>query len=96
MSTQPFQAEVRQLLDIVINSLYTDREIFLRELVSNASDALEKLRHHKLTGDSVTDADLPLEITISTDEAERTAIATRTESMLAACETNARALAARA
>ena len=67
-----FQAEVRQLLDIVINSLYTDREIFLRELVSNASDALEKLRHHKLTGESVADADLPLEITITTDEAERT------------------------
>ena len=44
-----FQAEVKQLLDIVINSLYTDKEIFIRELVSNASDALEKLRHLQLT-----------------------------------------------
>ena len=44
ITRQPFQAEVRQLLDIVINSLYTDREIFIRELVSNAADSLEKLR----------------------------------------------------
>lgn len=40
-----FQAEVKQVLDIVIHSLYTHREIFIRELVSNASDALEKIRH---------------------------------------------------
>ena len=46
---QPFQAEVQQLLDIVIHSLYTDREIFVRELVSNASDALEKFRHLRQT-----------------------------------------------
>ena len=42
--TREFHAEVRQLLEIVIHSLYTDREIFIRELISNASDALEKLR----------------------------------------------------
>ena len=40
-----FQAETRQLLDIVTHSIYTDKEVFLRELISNASDAMEKLRH---------------------------------------------------
>lgn len=70
---QPFQAEVRQLLDIVIHSLYTDREIFIRELVSNASDALEKLRHAQLASSgTIHDPELPLEISITTDEAART------------------------
>jgi molecular chaperone HtpG len=63
-----FQAEVRQVLDIVINSLYTDKEIFLRELVSNAADSLEKLRHIQLTEKEIFDANLPLEISITTDE----------------------------
>jgi len=63
-----FQAEVRQVLDIVIHSLYTDREIFLRELVSNAADSLEKLRHVQLSNPDIFDADLPLEINISTDK----------------------------
>ena len=43
-------ARVRRLLDIVTNSLYTDKEVFVRELVSNASDALEKCRHQFLAG----------------------------------------------
>ena len=67
-----FQAEVRQLLDIVIHSLYTDREIFVRELISNASDALEKMRLQQLKGDSVFQGDLPLEINISSDEEAKT------------------------
>ena len=50
--TREFQAETRQLLDIVTHSLYTDKEVFLRELVSNASDALEKLRHVQQIGGS--------------------------------------------
>lgn len=67
-----FQAEVKQVLDIVINSLYTDKEVFIRELVSNASDALEKLRYLQLTEKEVYDEDLPLEISITTDDKENT------------------------
>ena len=67
-----FQAEIKQLLDIVIHSLYTEKEIFVRELVSNASDALEKLRHLQLTEKDVHDDNLPLEINITTDEAAKT------------------------
>ena len=63
-----FQAETKELLDIVTNSIYTDKEVFLRELISNASDALEKLRHVQVAGTAVKDADLPLEIHIYTDE----------------------------
>ena len=63
-----FQAETKELLDIVTNSIYTDKEVFLRELISNASDALEKLRHVQVAGTQVKDADLPLEIHIYTDE----------------------------
>ena len=70
--TREFHAEVRQLPDIVIHSLYTDREIFIRELISNASDALEKLRLTQLTENEVFDGDLPLEINITTDETART------------------------
>jgi len=67
-----FQAEVKQLLDIVIHSLYTDKEIFVRELVSNAADALEKLRLKQLTESDIVDAELPLEINITTDEEKNT------------------------
>ena len=63
-----FQAEVKQVLDIVVHSLYTDKEIFVRELISNASDATEKLRHTQLTESSVFDDDLELEIQVTTDE----------------------------
>ena len=73
MSTQTperheFQAEVKQVLDIVVHSLYTDKEIFVRELVSNASDATEKLRHTQITEKDIFDADLDLEIQVSADE----------------------------
>jgi len=67
-----FQAEVSQVLDIVIHSLYTDKEIFVRELVSNASDALEKLRHLQLTESAISGPELPLEIQLSVDEEAKT------------------------
>lgn len=73
-----FQAETRQLLDIVTHSLYTDKEVFLRELVSNASDSLEKLRHMQATGAAIVDPDVPLEIRIELDEVTSTITITDT------------------
>jgi TNF receptor-associated protein 1 len=72
LETHSFQAEIKQLLDLVVHSLYTDREIFLRELVSNASDSMEKLRHLQGTEKDIHDAALPLEIHITTDKEART------------------------
>lgn len=72
IETKEFQTEVKQMLDIVINSLYTNKEIFLRELISNASDALEKLRYAKLTNQEILDDSLPLEISIELDDKENT------------------------
>jgi molecular chaperone HtpG len=70
--THEFQAEIKQLLDIVVHSLYTEKEIFVRELVSNASDALEKLRHTQLTEKDVFDGDKELEINLTTDDKAKT------------------------
>ena len=67
-----FQTEIKQLLDIVIHSLYTEKEIFVRELVSNASDALEKLRHLQLTEKEIFDDKLDLEINLTTDDKAKT------------------------
>jgi TNF receptor-associated protein 1 len=68
-----FQAEIKQLLDIVIHSLYTEKEIFVRELVSNASDAIEKLRHLQLTEkDNIADDSLALEVNLTTDDKAKT------------------------
>jgi len=67
-----FKAEVKQLLDILVHSLYTSREIFLRELISNASDALDKLRFESNKGTKLTDSKLPLEIKIGFNEKKKT------------------------
>ena len=66
-----FQAEIQQLLHILSHSLYQNREIALRELVSNASDALNKLRHIQLTEEQYRD-DVPLEITLRADKDAKT------------------------
>ncbi|MCK5517277.1 MAG: molecular chaperone HtpG, partial [Desulfobulbaceae bacterium] len=71
-TTHEFQAETKKLLDIVINSLYTERDIFVRELISNAADALEKFRHESLTKSDVFDGHVPLEIAIDVDEKKET------------------------
>src|SRR4029078_5974908 len=67
-----FQAEIQQLLDIVIHSLYTDKEIFVRELISNAADACEKLRFMQSSGQPILSPDLPLTISVKTGDKEGT------------------------
>ena len=67
-NTHQFQTEVRQLLDIVIHAFYSDREVFVRELVSNASDALEKLRLKQLTQTDIYEPERALRIAVTTDE----------------------------
>jgi len=62
-----FVAEIKQLLDIIINSLYTHPEIFIRELISNASDALHKLRFIRLTEPNILNPELEMRIDISVD-----------------------------
>ena len=63
----PFRAEMRQLLNILTHSLYSDREIFLRELISNAADAINRVRFIQLTNPNIVDADVEPQITISVD-----------------------------
>ena len=73
-----FQAEIQQLLNIVIHSLYTDKEIFVRELISNAADACEKLRFTQASGTAVLQAEIPATISLSADEATGTLTITDT------------------
>jgi molecular chaperone HtpG len=70
--TMGFQTEVKQLLHLMIHSLYSNREIFLRELISNASDACDKLRFEALHNDKLLDNDSDLKIRISYDKPSRT------------------------
>jgi len=72
--TLEFQAEVSQVLNLVIRSLYSNREIFLRELISNASDAAEKLRFEGLGNDALYEDDPNLRIRISVDQENRRVI----------------------
>src|SRR5436853_105896 len=68
----PFQAEVQQVLGLVINSLYANKEVFLRELISNASDALDKARFLQLTQKDVTEQVGEAGISITLDDKART------------------------
>ncbi len=70
--THSFQAEVSQLLHLVTHSLYSNKEIFLRELVSNASDACDKLRYEALNNDALFEGNAELEVRVSFDKAART------------------------
>ncbi|MCB0264741.1 MAG: molecular chaperone HtpG [Calditrichaeota bacterium] len=67
-----YQAELKQLLKLIVHSLYTHPEVFLRELISNASDALNKVRFRMLTDQNVFNADAKLEIRIDVDEKKHT------------------------
>ena len=70
--TLEFQAEVRQLLGLMIHSLYSNKEIFLRELISNASDACDKLRFEALSNDALYDGDSDLRLRVTFDKEART------------------------
>lgn len=70
--TQSFNAEIKQLLDIVIHSLYSQKEIFLRELISNASDAIDKLKFESLTKPDLTANSAPFEIRLEADKNNKT------------------------
>lgn len=70
--TLGFQTEVKQLLSLMINSLYSNKEIFLRELVSNASDACDKLRFEAIDNDSLYEDDAELKIKVTFDKEART------------------------
>lgn len=70
--TMGFQTEVKQLLQLMINSLYSNKEIFLRELISNASDACDKLRFEALSDDALYENDSELKIQIECDKEART------------------------
>ena len=67
-----FQAEVAEVLNLVVSSLYSNKEVFLRELVSNAADACEKLRFRQSSGQAIFEPDKPPGITVKSDEKENT------------------------
>ncbi len=70
--TRGFETEVNQLLDLMIHSLYSNKEIFLRELISNASDACDRLRFSAVSNASLYEEDIELRIKVSYDKEQRT------------------------
>lgn len=73
-TSHPFQAEVAKLLHLMVHSVYSDRDVFLRELVSNAADALDKLRYEAIAQPELLEGQPELTITITTDKEKKTLI----------------------
>ena len=72
MAMKQFKAESKKLLDLMINSIYTNKDIFLRELISNASDAIDKLYFRSLTDNSVKLTKDDFQILLTVNKADRT------------------------
>ncbi len=70
--THEFKTEVQQLLNLIINSMYSNQDIFLRELISNASDAIDKLRYKSQTDNDILGDDAEFKVTIRRDGITRT------------------------